>query len=122
LRWYRLPSRPFVGFRCTGQKRIRKREEARQRTLAKKKAAAAQEAKATGPVPVQHLRSEVTTVADLQTFTTCRCRSTRWSIVRSIVMVVHEYWVLLDTARIASAVETRDLYRLRTSIENDIAS
>jgi len=36
--------------------RIRKREEARHGTLAKKKAAAAQEAKATGRYPVQHLR------------------------------------------------------------------
>jgi len=97
--------------------RIRKREEARQRTLAKKKAAAAQEAKATGPVPVQHLRSEVTTVADLQTFTTCPV-SLHAVVHREIYSDGrHEYWVLLDTARIASAVETRDLYRLRTSIE-----
>src|SRR6266481_6005936 len=97
--------------------RIRKREEARQRTLAKKKAAAAQEAKTTGLTPVQHLRSEVATVADLQTFTTCPV-SLHAVVNREIYSDGrHEYWVLLDTARITHAVETRDLYRLRTSIE-----
>jgi hypothetical protein len=97
--------------------RIRKREEARQRTLAKKKAAAAQEAKTTGLTPVQHLRSEVATVADLQTFTTCPV-SLHAVINREIYSDGRqEYWVLLDTARITQAVETRDLYRLRTSIE-----
>ena len=97
--------------------RIRKREEARQRTLAKKKAAAVQDAKTTGRPPVQYLRSEVAAVADLQTFTTCPV-ALHAVVNREIYSDGrHEYWVLLDTARITHAVETRDLYRLRTRIE-----
>src|SRR5436189_2165641 len=75
--------------------RIRKREEARQRTLAKKKAAAAQEAKTTGRTPVQHLRSEVTTDAYLQAFTTCPV-SLHAVVNREIYSDGrHEYCVLL---------------------------
>jgi hypothetical protein len=97
--------------------RIRKREEARQRTLAKKQAAAVQDAKTTGRTPVQYLRSEVAVVADLQTFTTCPV-ALHAVVNREIYSDGrHEYWVLLDTARITHAVETRDLYRLRTRIE-----
>lgn len=97
--------------------RIRKREEARQRTLAKKKAAAAQEAKSPGPVQVHHLRSEVAPVGDLQTFTSCPV-PLHAVVNREIDSDGRrEYWVLLDTARIHNAVETRDQYRLRTSIE-----
>ena len=113
-----LPAPPVAirGVPLHRPERIRKREEARQRTLAKKKAAAAQEAKAP-PAPVQYLRSEVATVEDLQTFTTCPV-PLHAVVNREIYSDGRqEYWVLLDTARISHAVETRDLYRLRTSIE-----
>jgi hypothetical protein len=121
LSWEAVPAPvPAVrGVPLHRPERIRKREEARQRTLAKKKAAAAQEAKTTGPtlVPVQYLRSEVATVADLKTFTTCPV-PLHAVVNREIYSDGRqEYWVLLDTARISNALETRDQYRLRTSIE-----
>jgi hypothetical protein len=121
LSWEAVPAPvPAVrGVPLHRPERIRKREEARQRTLAKKKAAAAQEANATGatPAPVQYLRSEVATVEDLQTFTTCPV-PLHAVVNREIYSDGRqEYWVLLDTARISNALETRDQYRLRTSIE-----
>jgi len=121
LSWEAVPAPvPAVrGVPLHRPERIRKREEARQRTLAKKKAAASQEANATGatPAPVQYLRSEVATVEDLQTFTTCPV-PLHAVVNREIYSDGRqEYWVLLDTARISNALETRDQYRLRTSIE-----
>jgi hypothetical protein len=92
-----------------------KREEARQRTLAKKKAA--QEGAATGPLTVQHMGSEVATVADLQTLTTCPI-PLHALVNREIYSDGHrEYWLLLDTTPITDALATRAQYRLRTSIE-----
>lgn len=106
--------------------KIRKREEARQRTLALRKAAAAQQpqevpkARKPSPVatpPVEQNRSEVAAVADLQTLTSCPV---------PLHAVVHreiysdgrrEHWVLLDTAAIADPLATRQEYALRTSIE-----
>jgi hypothetical protein len=108
------PVPPSVAVPLHRPERIRKREEARQRTLAMKKAA--QEA-ATGPLTVQHMGSEVATVADLQTFTTCPI-PLHALVNREIYSDGHrEYWVLLDTAPITDALATRAQYRLRTSIE-----
>lgn len=118
LSWEAVPARepPVRGVPLHRPERIRKREEARQRTLARKKATAAQEAKTT-PAPVQYLRSEVATVADLQTFTACPV-PLHAVVNREIYSDGRrEYWVLLDTARISDALERRDQYRLRTSIE-----
>jgi Transposase DDE domain len=106
---------------------IRKREEARQRTLARKKAAKEQErggaaVKAKGErkevqAAVGEGHSEVAAVADLKTFTTCPVP------LHAVVNreVSHEgqvnYWVLLDTAPIREPVRTRQEYRLRVGLE-----
>jgi len=111
------PDTPTRGVPLHRPERLRKREEARQRTLAKRKAEAAQEAKVAGPVVIQHLRSEVATVANLETFTTCPVPLHAVINRETYSDGRYEYWVLLDTAAIGHALETRQEYRLRTSIE-----
>jgi hypothetical protein len=97
--------------------RIRKREAARQRKLAQRKQAAAQNPKAPAPLPAQPLRHEVAAVADLQTFTTCPV-PLQAVVNRDLYSDgQHEYWVRLDTAPLADALQTRHLYALNTSIE-----
>jgi hypothetical protein len=122
--------------------RIRKREAARQRTLAARKAEAvagaapavvppiktparrkrppAAAAVPPAPPPVAKppcIRSEMAVVADLETFTTCPVP------VHALVNREHyadghyEYWVLLDTAPITEAQRTRAEYGLRPAIE-----
>jgi hypothetical protein len=106
--------------------KIRKREEARQRTLALRKAAAAQKpqevpkARKPSPVatsPVEQIRSEVAAVANLQTLTSCAV-PLHAVVNREIYSDGRrEHWVLLDTAAIADPLATRQEYALRTSIE-----
>jgi len=104
---------------------IRKREEARQRTLALRKAAAAQKppevqkARKPSPVvpPVEQIRSEVAAVRDLQTLASCPV-PLQAVVNREIYSDGRrEYWVLLDTAAIPDPLATRQEYALRTSIE-----
>jgi hypothetical protein len=106
--------------------KIRKREEARQHTLAKRKAEAAQKApavpKVRGPSvvpmrPPEQIRSEVAAVMDLKTLTSCPV-PLHAVVNRQIYSDGHrEHWVLLDTAPVADPLATRQEYGLRTSIE-----
>jgi hypothetical protein len=94
---------------------LRKREEVRQRTLARKKA------QAPAPDPPDpskvRVRSEVAAVSRVETFSSCP--------IPLDVLVNREtygdghvdYWVLLDTAPIHEPARTRQQYGLRTSIE-----
>jgi Transposase DDE domain len=106
---------------------IRKREEARQRTLAKRKAAEAaqkmrEEQKVGGPGPggtpfPERVRSEVAAVRDLKTLTSCPV-PLHAAVNREIYSDGHrEYWVLLDTAPILDPLATRQEYGLRPNIE-----
>ena len=106
---------------------IRKREEARQRTLAKRKAAEAalkmrEEQKVGGPGPEgtpfpERVRSEVAAVMDLKTLTSCPV-PLHAAVNREIYSDGHrEYWVLLDTAPILDPLATRQEYGLRPNIE-----
>ncbi len=95
---------------------IRKREEARQRTLAKRK----MEAQATAESPDLSkivIRSEVTVVRDVKTFSTCPV-AVNVIVNREVYGDGHhEYWVLLDTAPVVHAAQSRQDYMLRTAIE-----
>jgi hypothetical protein len=106
--------------------KIRKREEARQRTLALRKAAAAEKpppvpkARNPRPVatpPVEQIRSEVAAIGELQTLSSCPV-PLHAVVNREIQNDGHrEYGVLLDTAPISDPLATRQEYGLRTSIE-----
>jgi hypothetical protein len=95
--------------------RIKKREEARQRTLAQHKAQA--------PTPdpkalsTQRVRSEVAAVNGLETFSTCPIPLNAL-VNREVYADGHvEYWVLIDTAPIPDPGRTRQEYGLRPMIE-----
>jgi hypothetical protein len=94
---------------------IQKREEARQRTLARKKA---QAAASDSPDPSKiRVRSEVAAVSRVETFSSCPI-PLNVLVNREIHADGHaEYWVLLDTAPIREPAHTRDEYGLRTTIE-----
>jgi len=95
--------------------RIRKREEARQKTLALKKAQAAALA-AASPSTVR-VRSEVAAVHRLETFSTCPV-AVDALVNREVYADGHvDYWVLLDTAPIRDPGRTRQEYGLRETIE-----
>jgi hypothetical protein len=105
--------------------KIRKREEARQRTLAKRKAQAAQQKvpevqkaqKLSPAASPERVRSEVAAVMDLQTLSTCPV-PLHAVVNREIYSDgQREYWVLLDTAPILEPLVTRQEYGLRTGIE-----
>ena len=95
---------------------VRKREEKRQRTLAKRQAEAKVEAESLDLSKIR-VRSEVAVVREVTTFSTCP--------VPLNVTVNHEvygdghyeHWVLLDTALVAHAGQSRQDYMLRTHIE-----
>jgi hypothetical protein len=95
--------------------RIRKREEARQKTLARKKAhAPAPDPKA---LSTQRVRSEVAAVNGLETFSTCPVPLNAL-VNREVYADGHvEYWVLIDTAPIHDPIRTRQEYGLRPTIE-----
>jgi hypothetical protein len=92
--------------------RIRKREEARQRTLARRQAQAQE-----GPAPTALLRSEVATVPGVETFSTCPV-PLQAIVNREVYGDGHqEYWVLLDTAAVTDPAAVRQEYALRPTIE-----
>jgi hypothetical protein len=94
---------------------IQKREEARQRTLARKKA---QTPPPDSPDPSKvRVRSEVAAVSRVETFSSCPI-PLNVLVNRELYGDGHaEYWVLLDTAPIREPAHTREQYGLRTTIE-----
>jgi len=95
--------------------RIKKREEARQKTLARQKA------QAPNPDPkalsTRRVRSEVAAVNGLETFSTCPVPLNAL-VNREVYADGHvEYWVLIDTAPIQDPGRTRQEYGLRPTIE-----
>jgi hypothetical protein len=96
-------------------KRIRKREEARQKTLAQKKAQAPPlDPKA---LSTQRVRSEVAAINGLETLSTCPVPLNAL-VNRETYADGHvDYWVLLDTAPIRDPGRTRQEYGLRPIIE-----
>ena len=95
---------------------IRKREEKRQRTLAKRKVEA--QAKAESPaLSTIVIRSEIAVVRDVQTCSTCPV-AVNVIVNREVYGDGHHaYWVLLDTAPVVHAAQSRQDYMLRTAIE-----
>jgi hypothetical protein len=94
---------------------IQNREEARQRTLARKKA---QTPPPDPPDPSKvRVRSEIAAVSRVETFSSCPI-PLDVLVNREIYADGHtDYWVLLDTAAIPKPAHTRQEYGLRTSIE-----
>lgn len=93
---------------------IQKREEARQRTLARRKA----ETELKNPAAATpRTRSEVAAVTGLKTFSTCPVALN--AIVNREVDAEgrSDYWVLLDTASVHDPTWARQDYALRTTIE-----
>ncbi|HEY5571805.1 MAG TPA: transposase [Anaerolineales bacterium] len=96
--------------------RIRKREQARQKTLALRKAKA--QHRLPTPDPAKTLVGcELATVAGLKTFSTCPVPLN--AIVNREIYADghHDYWVLLDTAPVDDPTRGRQDYALRTTIE-----
>jgi len=97
--------------------RVRKREQARQAKWAKLRAEA--EAAAARDIDLSKIRvrSEVAVVKDVQTFSTCPV-PLNVTVNREIYGDGHyDYWVLLDTAPVSHAGQSRQDYRLRPHIE-----
>ncbi len=94
---------------------IQKREEARQRTLARKKA---QAPSSSPPDPSKvRVRSEIATVSRVETYSSCPV-PLDVLVNREIYADGHtDYWVLLDTAPIRDPARTRQEYGLRPTIE-----
>ena len=95
---------------------IRKREESRQRTLAQRKAQAAADAKAVAPSPAL-IRSEVVTVAAVESFTSCPVPLDVIVNKEAYSDGSEDYWMLLSTALVEDPVLGRQDYALRTAIE-----
>ena len=94
---------------------IQKREEARQRTLARKKT----QAPAPDPPDPSKVRvcSEIAVVNRVETFSSCPI-PLDVLVNREIHADGHvDYWVLLDTASIRDPAHTRQEYGLRTTVE-----
>jgi hypothetical protein len=94
---------------------VQKREKARQKTLARKKAQRA------APPPLDpsevKVRSEIAAVNGLETFSTCPI-PLHALVNREIYADGHaEYWVLVDTAPIRDPARTRQTYGLRPLME-----
>jgi len=97
--------------------RVRKREQARQRKLAQLKAEA--EAAAAKDIDLSKIRvrSEVAVVRKVETFSTCPV-PLNVTVNREIYGDGHhDYWVLLDTAPVGQAGQSRRDYMLRPRIE-----
>jgi hypothetical protein len=92
--------------------RVKKREAARQKTLAAQKAAQP------APDPAGlHVRSEVAVVSGLETFSSCPI-PLQAIVNREVYGDGHyDYWVLLDTGPVSDPAESRQDYTLRTTIE-----
>ena len=95
---------------------VRKREEKRQRTLAKRKAEAKVEWAGLDLSKIV-VRSEVAVVREVKTFSTCPVPLNVTVNRESYADGHHEYWVLLDSASVAHAGQSRHDYMLRTTIE-----
>ena len=96
--------------------RVRKREQARQQKLAKLKAEAEAAAERIDLSKIV-VRSEVAVVSKVETFATCPV-PLNVTVNREVYGDGHhEYWVLLDTAPVAHAGQSRQDYMLRTHIE-----
>ena len=95
---------------------VRKREEKRQRTLAKRKAEAKVEWAGLDLSKIV-VRSEVAVVREVKTFSSCPVPLNVTVNRESYADGHHEYWVLLDTASVAHAGQSRQDYMLRTTIE-----
>ena len=95
--------------------RIKKREEARQKTLARQKVQApAPDPKA---LSTRRVRSEVAAVNGLETFSSCPV-PLHALVNREVYADGHvDYWVLVDTALIRQLAGTRQEYALRETIE-----
>jgi hypothetical protein len=87
---------------------IRKREQARQNTLALQKAPTSSSLAA---------RTEIAAVLNLETFSTCPV-PLHVVVNREIdARGQSDYWVLMDTAYVADPAQPRSVYALRTAIE-----
>jgi hypothetical protein len=95
---------------------VRKREEKRQRTLAKRKAEAKAEWAGLDLSKIV-VRSEVAVVREVKTFSSCPVPLNVTVNRESYADGHHEYWVLLDSASVAHAGQSRHDYMLRTTIE-----
>jgi len=97
---------------------LQKREEARQRTLARKKAQMPPPDRPNPPDPSKvHARSEIAAVTAVETFSSCPI-PLNVLVNREIYADGHaDYWVLLDTAPIDKPASTREEYGLRSAIE-----
>jgi Transposase DDE domain len=94
---------------------LQKREGARQRTLARKKA---QASPPDPPDPSKvRVRSEIAAVSRVGTFSSCPIPLDVLVNRESYADGHMDYWVLLDTAPIRKPARTRQAYGLRTSIE-----
>jgi hypothetical protein len=95
---------------------VRQREQARQRTLAKRRVGAQATAERADLSKIV-IRSEVAVVREVRTY--ARCPIPLNVIVNREVYGDghHEYWVLLDTAPVANPGQVRQEYTLRTAIE-----
>lgn len=96
--------------------RIRKREAARQKTLAQRQAEL-QTPSSSPAASTTLVRSEVATVAALETLSSCPIPLQ--AIVNRDVYADghHDYWVLLDTAPVKDPHSSRNDYALRITIE-----
>jgi hypothetical protein len=96
--------------------RVRKREQARQEKLAKLKAEAKPDAESIDPSKIR-IRSEVSVIKEVKTFSSCPV-PLNVTVNREIYADGHyDYWVLLDTAPVFHAGQSRQDYRLRPHIE-----
>ena len=97
--------------------RVRKREEARQRKLAQLRAAAAKTDATSIDLSKIRIRSEVAAIQEVKTFSSCPV-PLNVTVNREIYADGHhDYWVLLDTAPVFRAGQSRLDYRLRPHIE-----
>jgi hypothetical protein len=95
---------------------LRKREQARQSTLAKRKVKAQAKAESAELSKIV-MRSEVATVREVRTYSRCPI-PLNVVVNREVYGDGHQdYWVLLDTAPVASPGSVRQEYTLRTAIE-----
>lgn len=108
------PLRPPKPVPLHRPERIKKREEARQRTLAERKAEQQTQAEPDGKALV---RSEVAAVPCVKTFSSCPVPLD--VVVNREVYAdgSEDYWVLLSTAPITDPAQGRRDYALRTAIE-----
>jgi hypothetical protein len=95
---------------------VRKREEKRQRTLAKRKAEAKVEWAGLDLSKIV-VRSEVAVVREVKTFSSCPVPLNVTVNRESYADGHHEYWVLLDSASVAHTGQSRHDYMLRTTID-----